>query len=57
VSYEEFSKSEDGEMTSTEVNKQNLFRCMELADYTIENVGTMGELRQKVEEMLKIIEK
>lgn len=52
VSFEEFSRSEDMEMSSTDPNKQNLSRCIELADYQIENEGTIEELQIKVKNII-----
>jgi dephospho-CoA kinase len=57
VSFEEFVSIEEKEMESSDFNKQNLVACSKAADYRIQNDGKMEELVQKVEEMLKIIEK
>ena len=40
-------------MTSTDPTKQNLRRCIELADYKIINNGSLEELKEKVEELIK----
>lgn len=52
VDFEEFFRSEDNEMTSTDPNKQNLGRCIELSDYKIENNGTMEELKLRVNNII-----
>jgi len=44
VSYEEFTANEQREMTATDPNKQNLSRCIAMADYTLCNDGTIDEL-------------
>ena len=43
-------------MTSDDPNKQNLKKCIELADFKIENNGTIEELNSKLEEILKVIQ-
>jgi dephospho-CoA kinase len=45
VSFEEFCKQENREMTSADPNKQNLSACIELADYRFTNDGTIQDLR------------
>lgn len=52
VSFEEFCRSEDNEMVSTDPNKQNLGRCIELSDYVIENNGTLDELENRVNNII-----
>lgn len=57
VSYEEFAEQEKKEMMSEDPNKQNLTACRKMADFLIENNGTIEELEQKINEILKIIKK
>jgi dephospho-CoA kinase len=52
VSYEEFVKVEQQQMTSDDLNKQNLKKCIELADFVVENNGTIQEFKQKIEEIV-----
>ena len=52
VSYDEFTANEQREMTSTDPNKQNLSRCIEMADYTLCNDFTIMDLYNKMEEIL-----
>jgi len=52
VTFDEFCKSEDIEMTSTDPNKQNLGRCIELSDYVILNNGTLDELKVRVDQVI-----
>ena len=55
ISFEKFLADEQKEMDSTDLNKQNLKKCIEMADFKIENNGTMDELNSKIEEVLEII--
>jgi dephospho-CoA kinase len=55
ISYETFLENETREMTSEDPNKQNLFACIEQADYTFLNNTTMEDLFQKVEAVLQVI--
>lgn len=52
ISFEEFVEDEKREMENTDPNKQNLGKVMEMADFVIENDGTIEELNKKVEEIL-----
>lgn len=56
VTFEKFLADEEKEMESTDPNKQNLKKCIEMADFVIENNGTVDELNKKIEEILKIIQ-
>ncbi len=55
ISYEKFLEDEAKEMESDDPNKQNLKKCIEMADFVIDNNGTLDELNLKIEEILKII--
>lgn len=55
VSFETFAENEDREMNSTDPNKQNLGACMQLADYTFTNNGTMDELYLEIDKALEKI--
>lgn len=52
ISFEEFKRQEEWEMTSTDTTKQNLKRCIDLADKRIVNDGSVEELKEQVEECL-----
>jgi dephospho-CoA kinase len=56
ISFEKFLADEKREMESTDPNKQNLKKCIEMADFVIDNNGTLEELNLKMEEILKIIQ-
>jgi dephospho-CoA kinase len=56
ISFEKFIADEEKEMESDDPNKQNLKKCIEMADFKIENNGTIEELNSKIEGILKIIE-
>jgi len=52
VSFKEFIEKEKNEMKSDDPNKQNLSKCISMADYVFENNGTFEELYKKVEDVL-----
>ena len=56
VTFEKFLFDEEREMESTDPNKQNLKKCIELADFVINNDGSLEDLNKKIEEILKIIQ-
>lgn len=55
ISFEEFFENEKREMFSENPNKQNLSKCMELADFVIENNGSIEELKEKIKEIIEQI--
>ena len=57
ISFEKFLEDEKREMNSMDPTKQNLRRCMELADYKIQNNGTLESLNKQVSEIVYEIEK
>ena len=52
VSFEEFVSSEMAEMASEDPNKQNLSKCMKMADHVLENSGSVDQLHFRIEEIL-----
>lgn len=52
VTRETFLENEKREMNSADPNKQNLKRCIEMADFIIQNNGTKEELIRQVEEIV-----
>lgn len=44
INFETFIANEGREMTSTDPNKQNLARCIELADVVLNNNGSISQL-------------
>lgn len=52
VSFEQFVAQEKKEMESDDPNKQNLQACKKVADYLIENNGTLEELNKEIEKLL-----
>lgn len=52
VTFEEFKVQDAREMTSDDPHKQNISAVMRMADCTIQNNGTVGELRSKIEEFI-----
>lgn len=55
IDYNTFLANEKREMTTTDPNKQNLSKCIEMADYRFTNNGTPEELFRAVDEVLKKI--
>lgn len=55
ITFEEFLANEQREMNSIDPNRQNISKCIEMADYKLFNNGTIEELNQEVEELLKKI--
>ena len=55
IDFKTFIENENREMTSDDPNKQNLKKCIEMADFVIDNSGTIEELNKKVEEILDLI--
>jgi dephospho-CoA kinase len=57
VDFETFAANEKREMSTTDPNKQNLGKCIEMADFVFYNNGNMEELFAKVEKVLSEITK
>lgn len=58
VGFEKFVEQEELEMRSDDPNKQNLSKCISMADYVFENNGTREELEKKVDGAIsEILEK
>lgn len=53
VTWEEFVKQEEGESKSDDPNKQNLIACRNMADFTINNNGTLEDLEIEINNFLK----
>lgn len=52
ISFETFLANEAREMNSTDPNKQNLKKCIAMADFTFDNNGDFDRLHQQVEEVM-----
>jgi dephospho-CoA kinase len=55
IDFQTFLLNEEREMDATDPNKQNLRKCIEMADYVFRNDGTISELTRKAEEVLSKI--
>jgi len=55
VSFETFIENEKREMNSTDPNKQNISKCIEMADYIFDNDETIEELQEKVDAVISYI--
>ena len=49
INFEEFLRNEQREMYSDDPNKQNLSKCISIADFLIFNNGTIEDLKEQVE--------
>ena len=56
VSYDEFIANEEREMNAADPSKQNLSRCIAMADYTLCNNSSVNELYNTLEEILSKID-
>ncbi|MDT8394121.1 MAG: AAA family ATPase [Bacteroidales bacterium] len=52
VSYKEFLANEKREMESNDPNKQNISKCIDMADYTFRNNGSIARLINKVKRVM-----
>lgn len=52
ISFEKFQADEQLEMSTSDPNKQNLKKCIEMADILINNNGTIEELEEIITEKL-----
>jgi dephospho-CoA kinase len=52
VTFEEFKKQEDIEYANKDKNKQNIKVVMHMADYTLENNGSLEELYLKIDKII-----
>lgn len=55
ISYERFLSDEAREFQSDDPTKQNLSKCIELADYVFNNDGTIEDLQNQIDIVLKDI--
>jgi dephospho-CoA kinase len=55
VNFETFIANEKREMESIDPNKQNLSKCIEMADYIFENDENIEELHEKVDAVISYI--
>jgi dephospho-CoA kinase len=56
VTFAEWMRSQEGELLNTDHKKQNVDAVIAFADYHIENLGTLDELYQECDEVLKKIQ-
>jgi dephospho-CoA kinase len=52
ISFVTFIENEQREMNSDDPNKQNLRKCIDMADYVFENNNSIAELQQQVEKVI-----
>lgn len=53
VSLEKFIEQEETEMKSDDPNKQNLMKCISMADYTLDNNGTFEDLYRQIDDLVE----
>lgn len=57
ISFDTFKANEEREMNNTDPNKQNLKKCIEMADYTFDNNGDISTFEKQAEIIIqKLIE-
>jgi dephospho-CoA kinase len=56
ISFETFLANEKREMESTDAHKQNLLKCREMADFILNNDGSIEDLNYQIEIILNKIE-
>lgn len=52
ITYETFLQNEEREFESDDPNKQNLKRCIELADFVLNNSGDIAKLYKQVDQIM-----
>jgi len=57
VDYETFVANEEREMNTDDPNKQNLAKCISMADFVFNNNGDLSELNTKIREVINNISK
>jgi dephospho-CoA kinase len=57
INMETFLQNEQREMTTTDPHKQNLQKCIEMADFVFNNTGTIKDLEDQVASVLQKIGK
>jgi len=57
VSFKEFVTAEEIEMNSDDPHKQNLARCIDMADYRFDNNGSIEQLLKEVKKVMTSIKK
>jgi dephospho-CoA kinase len=57
INMQTFLQNEQREMTTTDPHKQNLQKCIEMADFVFENTGTIKDLEDQIASVLQIIGK
>lgn len=52
VTFEKFQEQEKSEMANKDPNKQNIAKCIEMADYVLHNDGSIEDLHEQIEKAL-----
>ena len=55
ISLEEFKILDAKQLASDDPNAQQILKCMNLADYTLNNQGSLEELNKQIEDILRYI--
>lgn len=53
IDFQTFLDNEKREMDSDDPNNQNIRKCMQMSDYRFENNGTVRELEQRVDKVIR----
>lgn len=52
ISYDEFISNEEREMQNEDPSKQNIAKCIQLADFVFTNNGSIEALHKQIEEII-----
>ena len=55
VSYDKFISDEQREFANEDPTQWNIQRCMQLADFSFDNNGTLEELHKQIDDVMKTI--
>ncbi len=55
ISFETFLANEKREMRNSDATKQNILKCVEMADFILTNNGTIEELQERTEKIINKI--
>lgn len=57
ISFDDFKSKEDKELVSKDPSKQQLLKCISMAEYRLDNNGSLEDLEKEIDELLEKISK